>query len=354
MKLDHLAPWLHVLGCFLSLTQASGAFISNQACLARTTRDQIKGHSSTKATSVCEWLGIPYAQAPVGELRFAPPVTALVPRTNTTFLADTYVGHRLYIGGFFLVCSLTYLTLQGYDCPQSPSKYFAYPNATKQYTRVYANFVNQLNNTQSEDCLKLNIWSKPSEGLKVTNTTTALKPVLVWIHGGRFSGGSSNTPYFDGEFLADAQDIVVVTFNFRMNIFGFPGAPELEQKNLAFLDHYMAVSWVRDNIAAFGGDSNLITIAGQSSGSFSVGNWAYVFKDVRFDLQFLLLCMLHVWPSYHTGPLTLILQEPIVSGMISHSGNVFSFPSNSIDVAASSWYNVSGAVGCGTTGSTLE
>lgn len=104
--------------------------------------------------------------------------------------------------------------------------------------------------------------------------------MLVWIYGGRFSAGTSNTPSYNGEFMADAQDVVVVTFNFRMNIFGFPGAPELEVKNLALLDQRQAVTWVRDNIAAFGGDPSRITIAGQSSGAWAVSNWAYAFEDV--------------------------------------------------------------------------
>lgn len=176
---------------------------------------------------------------------------------------------------------LTFFATQGYDCPQTPSKYFAYPNATSQYPRVYANFVNSLNNTQSEDCLTLNVWSKPAASFRTDiNGSAGLKPVLVWIYGGRFSAGTSNTPFYNGEFMADAQDVVVVTFNFRMNIFGFPGAPELEVKNLALLDQRLAVSWVRDNIAAFGGDPSRITIAGQSSGAWAVSNWAYAFQDV--------------------------------------------------------------------------
>jgi cholinesterase len=153
---------------------------------------------------------------------------------------------------------------------------------TDQYAQVYANFVNSLNNTQSEDCLMLNVWSKPagSPGTHVGSGMSGLKPVLVWIYGGRFSAGTSNTPFYGGEFLADAQDVVVVTFGFRMNIFGFPGAPELEDKNLALLDQRLAVSWVRDNIEYFGGDSSRITIAGQSSGSWAVNNWAYAFQHV--------------------------------------------------------------------------
>lgn len=178
---------------------------------------------------------------------------------------------------------LTNFSTQGFDCPQTASRYFAYPNATGQYARVYSNFVNSLNNTQSEDCLTLNVWSKPAGNSTTDDGGDAgLKPVLVWIYGGRFSAGTSNTPFYHGEFMADAQEVVVVTFNFRMNIFGFPGAPELEVKNLALLDQRLAVSWVRDNIAAFGGDPSRITIAGQSSGSWAVSNWAYAFQDVSY------------------------------------------------------------------------
>lgn len=78
----------------------------------------------------------------------------------------------------------------------------------------------------------------------------------------------------------------MVTFNFRMNIFGFPGSPEITgsqgitSRNLALLDQRMAVTWVRDHVAAFGGDPERITIVGQSSGSWAVGNWAYAFEEV--------------------------------------------------------------------------
>ncbi|KAI3399640.1 hypothetical protein diail_5987 [Diaporthe ilicicola] len=161
-----------------------------------------------------------------------------------------------------------------------------------------------LNNTQSEDCLTLNIWSKP------VNSSVAgdarLKPVLVWIYGGRFSAGTSNTPFYKGEFLADAQDVVVVTFNFRMDIFGFPGVPELQVKNLALLDQRLAVSWVRDNIAAFGGDPSRITIAGQSSGAWAVSNWAYAFQEAHIrsrSLQGSFLILGASFPSTATVPI---------------------------------------------------
>lgn len=146
---------------------------------------------------------------------------------------------------------------------------------------------------------------------------------MVWIHGGRFSTGSSHTAFYKGSRLAEAQGVVLVTFNFRMNIFGFPGSPETTQ-NLGFLDQYMAVSWVAENIAAFGGDPNRVTILGQSSGAVAVGNWPFAFQE-----------------------------NPIAAGLVSHSGNEFSFPLNSLELATRNWYNVTGTLGCGSSGGTL-
>ncbi|KAH7397157.1 Alpha/Beta hydrolase protein [Pyrenochaeta sp. MPI-SDFR-AT-0127] len=273
-----LAPCIESIGSYRS-----------SPCVASNSRTTFQGHSGSAQSDVCEWLGIPYASPPIGPLRFAPPVRSLI---RGTFNADSY----------------------GYDCPQNQASFFAYPNATSQYRKIYANFVNQGNNTQSEDCLTLNVWAKP---------TKLAKPVIVWIHGGRYSAGTSNTPFYNGQHLANTQDVVVVTFNFRMNIFGFSGSPEGTQ-NVGFIDQYVAIAWVRDNIAAFGGDPTRITIVGQSSGAQAVGNWAYAFKRV-----------------------------PIVAGLVSHSGNVFSFPINTLELAAKNWYNVSGTLGCGNSGNTL-
>lgn len=147
--------------------------------------------------------------------------------------------------------------------------------------------------------------------------------LLSFNHPLGYAIGTSHTPFYDGEFLAQAEDVVVVTLNYRITIFGFSGSPDLTQ-NVALLDQRRAVEWVRDNIAAFGGDPSRITIDGQSSGAVAVDNWAYAFKD-----------------------------DPIVAGLISQSGNVFSFPLNSAELAASNWYNVSGQLGCGTSGNTV-
>ncbi|KAI0467495.1 alpha/beta-hydrolase [Xylaria cf. heliscus] len=279
-------------GLLLVLQFPSSLALEFVDCVARTAQAYINGHASVP-DSVCEWLGIPYASPPTGQLRFALP---------TKFYLEGPIDADHY----------------GFDCPQTPSSLFAYPNATSQYSRIYASFVNLLNNTQSEDCLTLNIWSKPSKSQRTLN------PVIVWIHGGRFSAGSSHTPFYHGGNLADAHDVVVVTFNFRMNIFGFPGSPETTQ-NIGFLDQRFAVEWVYENIAAFGGDPGRITIIGQSSGAVAVSNWAYAFKD-----------------------------NPIVAGMMSHSGSIFSFPLLDADVAAAHWNHVASALGCGASDSPLS
>ncbi|KAH8160243.1 hypothetical protein CIB48_g7997 [Xylaria polymorpha] len=259
-------------GLFLILRFQLSAAFNHADCVAHTAQAHINGHSGVP-NSVCEWLGIPYASPPTGQLRFASP---------------------------------TKLHLKG---PIDADHY---------YLGIYANFVNQLNNTQSEDCLTLNVWSRPYKSQR------RLKPVLVWIHGGRFSAGSSHTPFYHGGNLASAQDVVVVTFNFRMNIFGFPGSPETA-RNIGFLDQRFAVGWIHENIAAFGGDPARITIVGQSSGAVAVSNWAYAFRD-----------------------------DPIVAGTMSHSGSIFSFPLLDAAVAAANWDHVASTLGCGESNSALS
>ena len=125
----------------------------------------------------------------------------------------------------------------------------------------------QFDNARSgEDCLHLNVYA-PAGG------TPGLKPVMVWIHGGAFMGGSGD-PY-DGSALAREGDVVVVTINYRLGVLGFVnfgealGLPQIPA-NLGLRDQIAALEWVRDNIAAFGGDPAKVTIAGQSAGSLSV------------------------------------------------------------------------------------
>jgi para-nitrobenzyl esterase len=121
----------------------------------------------------------------------------------------------------------------------------------------------------SEDCLYLNVWTP------ARRDTTGL-PVLLYFYGGGFVAGDGSEARYDGESMA-AKGIVVVTTNYRLNIFGsfaHPGlsaeAPYHASGNYGFLDQNAALRWVRDNIAAFGGDPQRITIAGESAGSLSV------------------------------------------------------------------------------------
>jgi para-nitrobenzyl esterase len=120
----------------------------------------------------------------------------------------------------------------------------------------------------SEDCLRLNLWTP---GLD-----TGKRPVMVWFHGGAFSYGSANTPRTAGANLARRGDVVVVTVNHRLNIFGFldlseiGGAEFVHSGNVGVLDLVAALEWVRANVARFGGDPGNVTIFGQSGGGGKV------------------------------------------------------------------------------------
>ncbi|WP_396595357.1 carboxylesterase/lipase family protein [Brevundimonas sp. R86498] len=121
---------------------------------------------------------------------------------------------------------------------------------------------------QSEDCLFLNVWSP---GLD-----RARRPVMVYIHGGAYSNGSGSSPLYDGTRLARRNDVVVVTVNHRLNLFGYgylsriAGAPFLDSGNAGQLDLILALQWVRDNIAAFGGDAGRVMVFGQSGGGAKI------------------------------------------------------------------------------------
>lgn len=176
--------------------------------------------------------GIPYAQAPVGDLRWRAPRPAQ--HWRGVRAADQF-GPR---------CMQRHM----WD-----DMFFRSPKA-------------------SEDCLYLNVWTPADLGKR----TESRLPVLVYIYGGGFIAGESSEPRYDGAATA-AQGIVVVTLNYRLGIFGFFSHPQLTAEsrhrasgNYGLLDQAAALAWVKHNIAAFGGDPKRITIGGESAGSMSV------------------------------------------------------------------------------------
>ena len=183
----------------------------------------------TEEYGVASWLGIPYAKPPVGTRRFKAP--EYVDASNRVFEAK-YYGKNSFGG-------------TGYpDCVQKLC---------------------------SEDCLYLNIWVN-------TDDHTTKKPVMVWIHGGAYVVGSGSQASYSGANLVQAHsDIIMVTINYRLNMYGFmdfssvPGGENFKTAPCnGLLDQAMALRWVHENIAAFGGDPDNVTIFGQSAGGGSV------------------------------------------------------------------------------------
>jgi para-nitrobenzyl esterase len=173
--------------------------------------------------------GIPYAAPPVGALRWKDPQPVVA-----------WHGVRQAVN-------------YGARCMQGP---------------IYPDMVFR-DSGPSEDCLYLNLWMP-------AHPTTPRLPVMVWIHGGGFAAGASSEPRQDGGNLSK-QGVMVVSMNYRLGIFGFFTHPELAKEsghhaagNYGLLDQVAALRWVHDNIAAFGGDPNNVTIFGQSAGSSSV------------------------------------------------------------------------------------
>ena len=121
---------------------------------------------------------------------------------------------------------------------------------------------------QDEDCLNLNVWTPAADSKK--------RPVMVWLHGGGFfSGSSMSEPIYDGKNLSQKGDVVVVTVNHRLNVLGYLdmsayGPAYADSGNAGMLDLVAALRWVKENIAAFGGDPNNVTIYGQSGGGAKV------------------------------------------------------------------------------------
>ncbi|HEX9107959.1 MAG TPA: carboxylesterase family protein, partial [Longimicrobiales bacterium] len=234
------AAALLAAGCAGAKPRADAGDVGGPASSAAPVRTR-SGLVAGKATSqpgVRAYLGIPYAAAPVGDLRWRPPRPA-----------TAWSGVRA-ADGFAPAC-------------MQPG-----PAAFGPWTLEFL-----LRGPVSEDCLYLNVWTAAAAGGR---GRTEPRPVFVWIHGGAFTGGSGDVPVYDGARLA-ARGLVVVTINYRLGALGFLAHPELSAEspehacgNYGLLDQVAALRWVHDNIRAFGGDPARVTIAGQSAGAISV------------------------------------------------------------------------------------
>uniref|UniRef100_A0AAV2J389 Carboxylic ester hydrolase n=1 Tax=Knipowitschia caucasica TaxID=637954 RepID=A0AAV2J389_KNICA len=126
------------------------------------------------------------------------------------------------------------------------------------------------NTAVSEDCLYLNVWAPRNRSMPQPQP---LLPVMVWIYGGGFTSGTASLPLYDGRSLSEYGNVVVVSMNYRLGAFGFlslPNHPTIKG-NAGLMDQQLALRWVSQNIAAFGGDPAKVTIFGESAGSASVG-----------------------------------------------------------------------------------
>jgi para-nitrobenzyl esterase len=182
---------------------------------------------------IAQWRGIPYAEPPLGPLRFLPPRPPV-----------PWSGERD-------------ATRFGAAAAQSRDP------ATAMMSGIGERFAT------SEDCLVLNVYAPAADG--------ARRPVVVWIHGGAFLMGSGSQPLYNGSSFAARHDLVVVTLNYRLGLFGLLYLGDLAGEpyrhgNVALLDQLAALRWVRDHIAAFGGDPARVTVMGESAGAISIGH----------------------------------------------------------------------------------
>ncbi|KAF8537274.1 Carboxylesterase family-domain-containing protein [Trichophaea hybrida] len=203
----------------------------------KTTSGHVRGFSPSNG--VTAYLGVPYASPPTGPLRFHPPHLPEFKR------------------------EIINATAYSYSCYQFQYKSAINSDDSAAFPR----------DRQNEDCLYLNIWTPAGAEKKKKKKVST----MLWLHGGGWVEGTASADLYSGEYLvSNNPDIIVVTINYRLGIFGYPYSPLLT-RNVGLLDQRFAIEWTHKNIAAFGGDPDKITLFGESAGSGSISTYAYAY-----------------------------------------------------------------------------
>lgn len=233
-KLLSLLSITILLNATIRLVYCSSSDSHVQYVTRNTKKGPLRGTSEqVLGRNVSIFLGIPFAKPPVGELRFKRPEP--FPRWDHVRNAT-----------------------------QLPAS--CYQVIDKNFERFQGVDMWNPNTERSEDCLYLNVWQPVS-----SSSSSSKKAVMVWIYGGGFYSGTSTLELYDGRILAAKGDVVVVSMQYRLGPLGFLylGTPEAPG-NQGLLDQHLALQWIRENIDAFDGDPNRVTLFGESAGAFSV------------------------------------------------------------------------------------
>jgi para-nitrobenzyl esterase len=226
---------------------AAPAAAATEPTLVPTTLGKLRGVQTEDG--VLEFLGVRYAQPPVGPLRFQAPVKPSMLETEQSATSYGQAATQM----------------------RSGAGAAAYPPVVQAAMTEAFKPPEGIKAEGDEDCLMLNVYTQ-----KTGAEAGATRPVMVWLHGGGYSYGQAGLNIYRGHNLAKNHDVVFVGVNHRLNIFGFlaldsAGIPGFSgSANAGMLDIVMALEWVRDNIAQFGGDPNNVTIFGQSGGGAKV------------------------------------------------------------------------------------